>query len=90
MMAKAAGIIALILGIISITPLLLFIPVVWWIIPLLAFILGIVGAATAKGKYKKGPSIAGIVLGVIGFGMYFFWAFLFVLFALGSVLGASL
>ncbi len=76
-MPKALGIVSLVFGILSfitalglillllmmrVFPLISLLDIV---LGLLAFIFGIVGAATAKGRYSKAPSIVGLVFGAL-------------------------
>ena len=84
-MAKAAGIIALILGIVALTPLPIIIGM-WaaYVLPIAAIALGIVGLATAKGD-PKAPGVLGIVFGGIGLLLNLtVWLLVVGLFAFGS------
>ena len=84
-MAKAPGIISLVLGIISLTPLTLFLGLAFWVIPVASIILGIVGIATAK-ENSKVPGILGIVFGGVGFFLFYIWLILLALFGLNLAL----
>lgn len=84
-MAKAAGVIALILGIVALTPLPIIIGM-WaaYVLPIAAIVLGIVGLATAKDD-PKAPGVLGIVFGGIGLLLNLtLWLFVVALFAIGG------
>jgi hypothetical protein len=90
-MAKGAGIVALILGIVSLTPVPFFIalsvPFLLYILPIASIVLGIVGVATAKGD-SKAPGVLGIVFGAIGLILNItLWPILMAFFLVGSLLG---
>ncbi len=88
-MAKSTGIVALIIGIIAISPLNYFITdliaialkysvLLWWLFPVLSILVGIIAIVTSKGDAKtKKYGMIGLICGAIGFPTFFVWIALF-------------